>query len=275
MELSSDTTSLLRPNQVEEMHEEIHNLEKMLSAPPHIRSQITDRRSMQQRLIRLKKEADDYTPRPFQASERDAAVKEFAALADTIRAGMPSSEEMRRNPPGAVGKQTTWDKRNKKAVQRYKHLALRLLAGGDLPAHLDHAGDVANIEMLRPLKTSHDVSMDGAQIPKKTDIHIGADPVGTVLFTAEEEAALNQFAPALAGMLAVMDNDQRTEVKAMLEKLMAAQAVPSAPKPEKPALQSLHTNTMKSMCAKAGMENARTANRGEMTVFLRNRNLIS
>lgn len=268
MELSSDTTNLLRPNQVQEMHEEIRNLEETLSAPPHIRSQITDRRSMTQRLGRLKKDADAYTPRAFQVSERDAAVKEFATLADTIRGGMPSSEEMRRNPPGAVGKQITWDKRQKKAVQRYKHLALRLLAGGDLPAHLDHAGDVANIEMLRPLKTYQDVSMDGAQIPKKTDIHIGADPVGTVLFTAEEEAALTEFAPALAGMLAVMDNDQRTEVKAMLEKLMAVKA-------EKPKLHEIGFNEMRSMAAKAGMENARRATKTDLIVFLRARHLIT
>lgn len=274
MELSSDTTNLLRPNQVSEMHEEIRSLEETLNAPPHIRSQITDRRSMTQRLGRLKKEADAYTPRPFQVSERDAAVKEFAALAETIRDGMPSSEEMRRNPPGAVGKQITWDKRQKKSIQRYKHLALRLLAGGDLPAHLDHPGDVANIEMLRPLKTGRDLAMDGAQIPKKTDIHIGSDPVGTVLFTAEEDAVLMNMAPALAGSLAVLDNDARAQIKGLLEAAMGKTAEPETVKAEKPKLHELTYNEMKKIAAKAGMEDVRKATKTELIVFLRARHLI-
>jgi hypothetical protein len=270
MELSSDTAELLRPHQVSDLREEIGALEGMLNAAPHVRAQITDRGSMRRRADRLKRDLDKLTPRAFGPDEKDAAIREFESLSNAIRVGMPSSEEMRRNPPGAVGKQMAWDKRNKRTVSRYKHLALRLLAGGDVPDHMKHAGDVANVELLRPLTTRRDLDMNGAQIPKTVDIHFGADPVGTVLFSDEEEAALKELSPVLASQLGILSNDARAEIKALLARAIpAAEAAPAA----KPTIKELGYNEMKKLAAKHGV-NCVGIKKADLIVALRNRHLI-
>lgn len=280
MELSSDTTDLLRPNQVSEMREEIATLENMLNAPPHIKAQITDRGMMRKRCDRLKKDMEKYTPRAYSEGERDAAVKEFEGLSEAIQSGMPSSEEMRRNPPGAVGKQIDWQKRTKKAVARYKHIAMRLLAGGDTPARLKYAGDAANIELLRPLRTSHDVAMDGAQIPQKTGYHIGADPVGAVVFSDAEVAALRSVRPELADSLAVLDNEKRSAIKDALTRALGsaddvAPEPPAVPVAAKPEPKDLAFNTLRSMAFKAGIVGARKMKRIDLITALRARHLIA
>lgn len=215
-----DTAHLLRPSQVLEANEEIARLDAMLQAPPHIAGKISDRGGMRRRRDRLKADTEKQLPRAYSPSERDAAVREFSTLSTEIQAGMPSSEEMRRNPPGAVGKQLAWAKRTKKPVARYKHIALRLLAGGDVPDSLKYEGDVANIERLRPLTTSGQLAMDGAQIPKKVDIHIGADPVNAVTFSDEEIALLTKTSPEAAAQLALLSNETRTAFKTLLRMSM-------------------------------------------------------
>jgi hypothetical protein len=80
---------------------------------------------------------------------------------------MPSFMEMRRNPPGAVGKNIEWLRRIKKqvhdgsdrygrsALERWKNIRLALHRGSDDP-------DIASIERLRP--TGSTLNMENAQI---------------------------------------------------------------------------------------------------------------
>lgn len=277
---SFDTTNLLRPHQVAEGKEELANIEATLSAPPHIRSRISDVGQMRDRHKRLKTELEKYTPRAFLTGERDAALKEFATLEDQIKAGMPSSEEMRRNPPGAVSKHRAWESENTPRILRYKNIGLRLAAGGDLPAYLKHAGDISNIERLRPRTTSHQLAMDGAQIPKVAAIHIGQDPAGTVVFSPEEEAKLKLHAPKVHGSLAVLDNDARAELKSIVGRLLAeeapaaAAAVAETAPAGKPGPTDLTFNQMRAMAFKAGIPDARKMKKIDLIVALRNRDLI-
>lgn len=276
MELASDTTNLLRPHQVVEAKEELQQLTATLNAPPHVRSRISDIGQMRQRRDNLSKELEKFTPRAFGTDERDTAIREFRNLESSIRQGMPSSEEMRRNPPGAVGKQIAWDKAKRGDVLRYKNLALRLQAGGDLPPDMKYEADIANIERLRPLTTERQLSMDGAQIPKVTDIHIGADPVGTVLFSDEEEAALADLNPDVAGSLAVLGNDDRAAIKAILARAMSApETAPAAAevKAEKPELQNLTFGEMQSLAKQNGMS-VFGASKSALITWLRARHLI-
>lgn len=256
--LDGETTNLLRPNQISDAQEELARLDAMVNAPPHLKSRISDPQELRKRQRNLKSELEKYTPRAYAPNERDAAVREFEALEDTIREGMPSSEEMRRNPPGAVGKNISWQKRSGKAVQRYKHIALRLLAGGDVPENLRHAGDIANIERLRPLTTSNQLVMDGAQIPKRTDFHIGTDPASAVIFSDADIALLNQASPELAGQLALLPAETRGHIKAsikeVLAKAMAATvAIAPVPAPKRRPGDSDY-NRMKKKAAKAGIK---------------------
>lgn len=229
MALEFDTTNLLRPNQVEDAKDEMARLEDMLNAPPHIRNAISDMGELRKRFKNLKIEMDKATPRAFAPNERDAAIKEFAKLAAAIRVGMPSSEEMRRNPPGAVGKNRDWQQRTKRDVARYKHLALRLQAGGDLPLHLKRSGDAANIELLRPLTTSHQVSMDYAQIPKETDYHFGGDIVNTTVFSDSEIDLVKTIDPEIAAALSVLTQEQREQIKQIIAGVVQPKAKAARP----------------------------------------------
>jgi hypothetical protein len=279
MEHSSDTTNLFRPNQVQEAREELRRLNETLQAPSHIRGKISDPREMSKRAKRLAEDIQKYEPRAYPVSEKDAATREFRELTEQIAAGMPSSEEMRRNPPGAVEKHMAWEKRAKQKIARWKHVGLRLEVGGDVPADLAVPGASINIEVLRQHRSNRDLSMDGAQIPKGTDYHFGADPVGAVVFSEDELAVLREIAPAVAGSLGVLGNDARAEIKAMVTRAMAPAETVSAPETSapsptaKPEMKDIGFNDMKKMAAENGM-NVFGATKTAIATWLRARHLI-
>ena len=210
--------NLLRPNQVEETKRELSQLDGMLNSAPHERRHITDIGGMKRRRDRIADQLEAETPRPYAPNERDQAVTRFKKLAENIKEGMPSSEVMRRNPPGAVQRNLWWHKKNKETIPEYKNMALRLLAGGD--EVLDPSvGDAAvNIEMLRPHTTSHDMAMDGAQIPKEQEMHL--NEVNSVTFSEEQVETLTEIDPELASQLALLSGDQRFAVKEMLSRVL-------------------------------------------------------
>lgn len=246
MALEFDTTNLLRPNQLEDAKDEMVRLDEMVNAPQHIRNRISDMPELRRRFKNLKTEMDKATPRAFAPTERDAAIREFAALTDRIRIGMPSSEEMRRNPPGAVGKNREWQQRTKKDVARYKHLALRLQAGGDLPLHIKRSGDCANIELLRPLTTSQQLAMDGAQIPKRTDFHFGEDIANTTVFSDNDIDLVNAIDPEIAAALSVMSQEQREQIKRIIAGVAQPKAKQAKPtKGKKGRVQSSWNETQR------------------------------
>ena len=218
--------NLLRPRQVQEGREELRRIDEMLSAPPHIRTKISDPRGMSARRHRLKAELEEFTPKPFAASEKDAAVRDFGRLKKEIAVGMPSSEEMRRNPPGAVQKHQAWERRNKTKVLKMKEIGLRLQASGDLD---DTLGEAAiNVELLRNHSTGFDLPLDGAQIPRKTNYHMPAQPDSVVL-SDEQVKTLEQVEPDLAKQLALLSPEVRSQVKLALQKFMAESAEPTPP----------------------------------------------
>lgn len=273
MELASDTTNLFRPNQVEEAKEELRRMDSILNAPPHIRGKVSDPRAMGQRRKRLAGDLEKYEPKAFRAEEKDAAVTEFAALAESIKAGMPSSEEMRRNSPGCVNKHLGWEKRNKTDISRWKHIGLRLAAGGDVRGDIAQSADVINIEILRERATNRDLSMEGAQIPKTVDIHFGADPVNAVVFSDDEMERLTALSPSLAGQLSILDNPARAELKAILAKAAAPAAGSPAATNAKPTMKELGYNGMKKLAAANGV-NCKGIKQADLIAALRARHLI-
>lgn len=269
-----DTTNLFRPNQVEEARQELRNIEDTLNPMNPGRGRISDARAMAQRGKRLKADIEKYEPKAFRGEEKDAARAEFDALAEEIKAGMPSSEVMRRNPPGAVNQHLAWERRNKTKIARWKNLGLRLASGGDVSGDLAQSADVINIEILRERATSRDLSMEGAQIPKTTDYHFGNDPVGAVVFTDAETAALTDLAPSVAGSLAVLDNDARAELKALLARATATAETPAAETTtSKPTFKELGYNGMKKLASANGM-NCKNIMQADLIAGLRARHLI-
>jgi len=242
----TEIKNLLRPNQVKEAQGELASIKEMLNAPPHIGNQISDRRGMGQRGKRLEKQLDEFSPRAYKSEEKDAAVARFNQLAQDLRVGMPSSEEMRRNPPGAVQKNLAWEKRNKENIKEYKHRGLRLLAGGDEP-NSTYGDAITNVELLRPLNNSEDLSMQGAQIPRGTDYH-GLNNANSVTFSEEHLDALEQIDPELVEKAALLTTEERQRIKEILDGTLS-----STPVEEDEPEAELDWNEMRALAKKNGI----------------------
>lgn len=198
--LAPANTNLLRPRQVDDAKHEIKSLEEQLRSP-----HIEDKGEVNTKLRRVRKSFEQQAPRPAEnPAEEDRMVKRSRQLLTEILEGMPSQEEMRKAPPGAVDKHIRWEKANKAKIVEWKNLQLRLTAGsGD--------NEVANLERFRPRESS--LSMDNAVIPGK-QYHLPPHDAGLpVTFTSEQLTFLRAHDPELADMIGSLTNRQRAEVK--------------------------------------------------------------
>lgn len=143
--------TLLRPHQREEMQSEKSALENKLKNP-----YIQDKGAVGSQLRKLNKQLETQTPVPYKSDEIDAKVKREKELREDLLNGMPSQEEMRKAPPGAIGKHMTWEKSKKAKLMEWKETQLRLNPESDDP-------DIANFERYRP--TTSSLNMANAQIP--------------------------------------------------------------------------------------------------------------
>lgn len=145
------TEHLLRPHQRNELLNERrvieHNLKQGVYQDPQ-----TARKQLHAINDTLEKQA----PKPPADDERDKMARRERTLREQIVEGMPSHEEMRKAPPGAVGKNIQWEKKNKERILEWKHIRMRLNHDSDDP-------DIANMERYRP--TTSTLSMDNAFIP--------------------------------------------------------------------------------------------------------------
>lgn len=146
-------TSLLRPHQREEMQSEKKVLENKMKSP-----YIQDKGAVNTQLRKLSNQLETQVPKPYNPNEVDSMVKKEKNLREKILNGMPSQEEMRKSPPGAVGKHMAWEKRNKEKLLAWKETRLRLEPESTDP-------DIANFERYRPVTNS--LNMDNAHIPGK------------------------------------------------------------------------------------------------------------
>ena len=201
------TKPLLRPAQLEEMQSQVKAAEAKLSSP-----HIQDKGEARRQLIRSRKTLEEQTPRqPVDAAEEGRMATRSKTLLADILAGMPSQEEMRKAPPGAVDKHMGWEKRNKSKILEWKNLQLRLRPG---------EREAANLERHRPVGST--LSMDNAVIPGKY-IYIPEGVGATVTFSDADMEALRALKPGLAECVGLMSNDQRAVVKELIESVQAAQ----------------------------------------------------
>jgi len=145
------TQHLLRPNQREEMQADKRGLENSLKSP-----NLQDRSTATRQLRVLNKQLEEQSPKAFSEDEIDGKVKREKQLKKDILEGMPSQEEMRKSPPGAVGKHQSWEKRTKQKMLEWKNIMLRLNHDSSDP-------DIANFEKHRPVSST--MNMDNARIP--------------------------------------------------------------------------------------------------------------
>ncbi len=145
--------NLLRPHQRDEMQSEKSVLENKLKNPF-----IQDKGTVGSQLRKLNHQLDTQTPKPYKSDEIDSKVKREKEIREELLIGMPSQEEMRKAPPGAIGKHMSWEKSQKAKLMEWKEIQLRLNPLSDDP-------DISNFERFRPVTSS--LSMDNAQIPGK------------------------------------------------------------------------------------------------------------
>lgn len=200
---ASPTAALLRPDQVEEMEGERESLKKILND----REARVDRGAVMDQLRRVDHQLETQRPRPFAAEELDRAVKREAELRTQWLEGMPSQEEMRKCPPGAVDKHRAWEKRNKVAIAEWQNIQRRLNAGND-------DRESASIERFRPVSSS--LNMQNALIPGKQFFLPPEGVAPGVTFSNAELQILRETNPALADTIGLLNNEQRASVKEML-----------------------------------------------------------
>ena len=205
-ELKAPAVRLLRFHERQERQEEMAELEKHLAAPAWAAAAMSaeGRRQLAIRKQALKKDLEQHSPRPDLSGETvDALARRQQVLESHILEGMPTREEMRRNPPGAVDRHRNWN-RKKAAVLEWKNNQVQLNPDSD-------DVDLCNIERLRPSEmnqTGASTYMASAQIPgnfamtpaAKDNWPLGAPQVTTAtshLPNFEEIADIPQRAPGV------------------------------------------------------------------------------
>lgn len=187
MQPNVNGATLLRPNQKADLQEEEQRLEKAINDP---RARLDDRPSAVRRLKQVKQQLAIFTPKPYSDEEIDTAVRRERELREEITSGMPTQEEMRRAPPGAVGRHRSWEKKFEKKIDEWKEIRLRIHHDSDDP-------DIANLEQFRP-SSGGQLNMDNARIPQKTAF----------------------FFPDTISVKNLMDPEARAKLKAETERVM-------------------------------------------------------
>lgn len=223
------TAPYLKQSQIEDMQSERKRLSETLNAPPHLRRAIQDPALMAKTLRGIEKSLNEDSPRPYEGSEKDAAVKREKELREKFVADMPTQAEMRRAPPGALDKHIMWEQKHEADIGEWKNIRRRQLESGMLPSSMSERS-ASNIELYRPAGGSGEMNMDNAQIPQtRTFYGLGGR---STPFTDDELAVLKVLAPAIYEKVALLSADQRDEVKAAIADVVLPEQIDVMKMPE-------------------------------------------
>ena len=150
----------LNKRQRDEIRSDISGAEHLLTQgkeQPHLRARYP--RVLRKQIQNLENMLEHQGPPRLTGSDLDVAVRRRDELQEKISGALLSSEEMRKNPAGAVGKyqQSEASPRVKADILEWKNLQEIILRDSTDP-------DKANTDMLRRHRTPNDLGMDGAQI---------------------------------------------------------------------------------------------------------------
>lgn len=145
---------IFRPWEADVVKSSKKSLQKALESP-----HVEDKSAVRAAIGRMNDMEYEHGVPQLTPEQRDKASKKVKELEGQIREGMLSSEEMRRNPPGAVDQNVWWERRNKDRIRQWRNLNAALHPG--IPS--DQAQSLFSPERLRP-RHSH-LNMENAQIP--------------------------------------------------------------------------------------------------------------
>ena len=138
-----------------ERQAEAEELEGVLS-DPYARKRITNPDVLKRRAAATRRDLVTQTPPATTARQRDKLLALTRACEASIREGMPTAQEMRRNPPGVADRHRRWDRAKKLSVLLWKS------ARQILDPHNDDK-DYLNVETLRRQGMTNNPDVD-AQI---------------------------------------------------------------------------------------------------------------
>ena len=116
--------------------------------------------TLQKKIVAIEDKMEDEAPPALSGEYRDAVAKEETRVRAILLEGIPTQEEMRRNPPGTVAKLTRWQASKKNLTLAWKNLRRVLEPDNDDP-------DLSNLERYRPSMMNTNgaaTHMPGAQI---------------------------------------------------------------------------------------------------------------
>lgn len=134
---------LLKQPQIQDLQEEKEQIAATLSPSNPFRNKISKPNLLQARSRSIDKTLEQYAPEPLPGHEKDLLSKKEVELREQWTQGMPTEEEMRKNPAGMVDRHRKWEKANKPAILAWKNIRRQLEPDSDDP-------DLANIERYRP-----------------------------------------------------------------------------------------------------------------------------
>lgn len=153
---------LLRKQQRVDLHDERRSAERDLANPI-----VTNKGPAQKIIQRIDSQLQRSSPPELNDTQKDAVAKRVSEIGKRLASTMPSNEEMRKSPPGAVGKHQEWERLAKTRegdgskvglLQEWKNGKIALEPDKDDPDH-------TNFELHRPRTST--LNMDNALIDGK------------------------------------------------------------------------------------------------------------
>ena len=158
-------TSYLKAREIGEVQAELSSIDALMEPANAFARKDIDQEGLRQihnRRVFLQDKLEDHTAPALSGEARDALSRRLNELNDKIRQGMPTHEDMRRNPAGAVDQHRRWEQLNKAAILERRNAIIALNPGDD-------SKDLTNIDMIRPhsaaLTNGTATFMSDAQIP--------------------------------------------------------------------------------------------------------------
>lgn len=230
-ELVQKATRYFTWNEKQSRKDELDQLNRATQQPGYIQGAITSegRQTLNRRKRQIEKDLVMGTPPELTGATRDALAAREKTLEATIRAGMLTTEEMRRNPAGAVDRHRKWERLNKPAILEWKNIRRALNPDSD-------EKDLSNVEVLRPSMLSYGLNatstfMGNAQIPgkfamtplAKDNWPLGEPKVDTPLKQAERNERKVSSQEVRAKQVAALAKARaaKTEKKLLARALMA------------------------------------------------------
>ena len=226
----------LKAREIEECKTELQQIDNMLSPQNIARQSMTSdgRATLARRRVSLEDKLEAQAAPNLTPQAKDALAKRLGDLEEKIRVGMPTHEEMRRNPAGAVDKHRRWERLNKDAVLERRNILIALNPGDD-------SKDLTNIDLIRPSSVAPGAAtfMPDAQIPghfamtpaAKANWPLGEPKLDTPLNQAERAEAV-EAKPAKREWTAEQKEAARQRGLNLAKKAAEARAAKAAVKAE-------------------------------------------